>query len=108
MDNINIYEVSRDEYAGFLGQIKPDMREAKTIDYDNETILKVFSKNTGIHYCSRVIPHNEQEEEKYYVYNMPQDNERQPPHAVRKIMLATREEVQNFFQILSKIQKGEN
>ena len=107
MKNIDIYEVSRDEYAGFLGQIKHDAKLVETIKEDNATILKVYSVNDGTHFCSRVIPNNEEEEEKYYVFNMPADDERKPPEAIRKIILSTKEEVQAFFDVLGKIQKGE-
>jgi hypothetical protein len=106
MKNIDIYEVSRDEYVGFLGQIKLNARRAETVEEDNNTILRVYSANTGVHLCSRVIP-KEEGEEKYYVFNMPADDERKPPEAIRKIILSTKEEVQTFFDILSKIQKGE-
>lgn len=39
---------------------------------------------------------------------MPLDEERQPPRAVRKITLETKEEVQAFFDALSKLKKEQD
>ena len=108
MNNYNeIYEVSRDEYVGFLNQIKPDARFNETIEDENYFFIKVYSKNNGTHFCTRIMPKTTDEEGHYYIFNMPADNERCEPIAIQKIKLETREEVQNFFDILSKIQKGE-
>ena len=103
----DIYEVSRDEYVGFLNQIRPSARATKTLEEKNYTILNSYSIKNNNHLCTRMIPKNEDEIEKYYVINMPDDDERQAPKAVRKIVLESKEEVQTFFDILSKLQKGE-
>ena len=102
MDN-EIYEVSRDEYVGFNDQIKPEYKETAIFHLEDCTIIKVISKKTGKHLCTRVIP--EEDTEHYYVFNMPDDDERQPGKPVKKIVLETKEEVQTFFDILSKISK---
>ena len=46
--------------------------------------------------------------EHYFIFNMPEDNERIAPKPVMKVTLETKEEVQTFFDILNKIQRGEN
>lgn len=107
MDN-EIYEVSRDEYVGFLNQIKPDAYFSETIEEDNYFFIKVYSKNSGTHLCTRIMPKSTDEEGHYYVFNMPDNEERCAPIAIRKIHLETREQVQEFFNALSKIQKEMN
>ena len=102
MDN-SIYEVTRDEYAGFIGQLNKQKCEMEHYLQDNVTFIKIKSKTTGTHLCTRVIPEND--EEHYYVFNMPLPEERIPPKPVRQIKLETKEEVQAFFDALSKIQK---
>lgn len=102
MDN-NIYEVTRDEYAGFIGQLNKEMMDVEQFYQENMTFIKIKSKNTGIHLCTRIIP--DEGEEHYYVFNMPADDERIAPKPVMKIQLDTKEEVQAFFDALNKIQQ---
>lgn len=104
MDN-SIYEVTRDEYAGFLGQLNKTLCDIEQCYQEDCTILKVKSKKTGTHFCTRIIP--QEGEEHYFVFNMPEVEERVPPKPVQKIKLETQEEVQKFFEILGKIQQGQ-
>lgn len=92
MDNYNeIYEVSRDEYVGFLNQIKEEARFSETIEKEDYFFIKVYSKNNGTHFCTRIMPKTTNEEGHYYIFNMPEDNERCAPTPTRKITLETRE-----------------
>ena len=102
MDN-SIYEVSRDEYAGFIGQLNKQMCDIEQFYEDKMTIMKIKSKATGTHLCTRIIP--EDDVEHYFVFNMPAENERVAPKPVMKINLETREEVQAFVDILNKLQQ---
>ena len=102
MDN-SIYEVSRDEYAGFIGQLNKQMMDIEQFYEEDVTIIKIRSKNTGLHLCTRIIP--SEGEEHYFVFNMPASDERIAPKPVMKIKLETKEEVQNFFDALNKIQQ---
>lgn len=102
MDN-SIYEVERDDYVGFIGQLNKQMMDVEQTYKDDSNILSIYSKNTGKHLCTRIISQNGTE--KYYVINMPEDNERVAPRRVRQIKLETQEEVQAFFDVLNKIQK---
>ena len=102
MDN-SIYEVSRDEYAGFIGQLNKQMCDVEQFYEDKMTIMKVKSKTTGTHLCTRIIP--EDDVEHYFVFNMPAEDERVAPKPVMKINLETREEVQAFVNILNKLQQ---
>lgn len=101
MDN-SIYEVERDEYVGFVGQLNKTMMDVEQFFEEDLTIIKIKSKNTGTHLCTRIIP--SEGEEHYFVFNMPADEERVAPKPVRKITLETQEEVQEFFNALGKLQ----
>ena len=101
----DIYEVTQDEYAGFIGCIKRDTCDMETAHLEDVTKLSLVSKKTGKTLATRLV--YESGEEKYYVYNMPDDDERCAPKPVQKIVLEDKEEVQKFFEILQKIQKGE-
>ena len=104
----DIYEVSRDEYVGFLNQIKPECRETEIIGRGEPyTELNVFSKDKKRHFATRIIQSLEEDksEEKYYIFDMPLNSERQAPKKVRKITLETKEEVQTFLNAIAKIQK---
>ena len=102
MDN-SIYEVERDDYVGFIGQLNKQMMDVKQAYKDNSNVLSIYSKNTGKHLCTRII--SQDGTEKYYVINMPEDNECVAPKRVLQIKLETKEEVQAFFDALNKIQK---
>ena len=102
MDN-SIYEVDRDDYVGFIGQLNKQMMDVEQLYQDDLTIMKIKSKETGKHLCSRVITQDGPEH--YYIFNMPEDSERIAPKPIRQIKLETKEEVQAFFDALNKIQK---
>ena len=102
MDN-SIYEVERDEYAGFIGQLNKEKCTVEQLQESDFTIIKIKSKKTGTHLCTRII--SKDEIEHYYIFNMPENEERQAGRPVRKITLETPEEVQTFFDILSKVTK---
>lgn len=101
--NNSIYEVERDEYVGFIGQLNKSMMDVEQYYEQNNTIIKIKSKNTGLHLCTRIIP--DDDKEYYYIFNMPAENERIAPKPVRKITLDTKEEVQEFFNALSQLQR---
>lgn len=108
----NLYEVSRNEYKGFVEQIKPEYRRIEIEKVDKEhTAAKIFSINTGKCLCSRVTysaDYGEPESEKYYVFEMPEKYERQAPIPKQQLILETKEEVQAFFDFLAKKMKEEN
>lgn len=102
MDN-SIYEVERDDYAGFIGQLNKQMMDVEQYYENDMNIMKIKSKTTGTHLCTRIIP--DEGEEHYYIFNMPIDEERVEPKPVLKITLDNREEVQAFINILNKLQQ---
>ena len=104
MDN-SIYEVERDEYAGFIGQLNKTMMDVEQYYENDLTIMKIKSKNTGIHLCTRIIS---DEGEHYFIFHMPADDERIAPKPVLKVTLDTKEQVQEFFDALNKLQLEAN
>lgn len=108
----SIFEVTRNEYKGFVEQIKPECRRVETIELNGiHTATKIFSVNTGKCLCSRVVysaEYGEPEPETYYVFEMPEDYERQAPTPKLQLRLENKEEVQAFFDILAKQQKENN
>ena len=107
----SIFEVTRNDYKGFVEQIKPDCRRIEVVQINStHTAAKIFSKNTGKCLCSRVAysaDYGEPEPERYYIFEMPEDYERQAPIPKQQIVLKTKEEVQAFFDFLAKKAKEE-
>lgn len=97
----NIYEVERDDYVGFVDQLRKNMCSLKQEHNEGVTWYKIYSKTHGNLLCVREIYENG--EEHYYIFDMPKPEERQAAPAKRKIVLEDKEEVQSFFDILSKI-----
>ena len=103
MDN-DIYEVDRDEYTGFLMQLNKEMMSLEEYSYLDCYFLKIISNKTGKHLCTRIID-NKTDDEHYFIYKMPDDDERIKPKGVMKVTLETKEQVQQFFDALSKLQR---
>lgn len=102
-----MYEVSRDEYKSFIEQIKPECRRVELDKLDwRLTAAKVYSVKSGRCLASRVFDHrqevNNPEPERYYIFEIPEANESLPPIPKLKINLETREQVQAFFNAVSK------
>lgn len=102
----SIYEVERDEYVGFVNQLNKEMMDTEQYYEKDLHIIKVRSKKTGIHLCTRII--TDDGPSHYYVFNMPLEEERIEPKPVMKITLDTKEEVQAFFNALNKLQGEKN
>ena len=98
----DIYEVTRDEYTGFIMELNKAMMDV-TISYEEDlAIEKIFSKKTGKLLCTRVL--SNEEEPHYFIYDMPEQEEKIPPKAVLKINITTKEEAQSLFDALNKMQ----
>ena len=104
--NNSIYEVERSEYKIFIDQL--DLTKVHTEEswLEQLHIVKIISNKTNKHLSSR-INDAELEEEHYFIFNYPDNDERIEPKPVRKITLETKEEVQAFFDALSKLQSEE-
>lgn len=104
--NKDIYEVTRDEYVGLIGEMRTDCFDMEKDYQESNTYIRLRSKQTGKLMTERIIQDNS--EEKYYIFELPEDNERQPPKKIRQYKLETKEEVQAFFDILNKLQENKN
>lgn len=102
MDN-EIYAVERDDYAAFIGQLNKNLMDVVEKRDEDTLTLQIFSQKTNKHLCSRVITLEDGNEE-YFIFNYPDSDERIAPKPVMKITLETKEEVQEFFNILNKIE----
>lgn len=112
MLDYSIYEVTRGDYKGFVQQLKPEYREVKVEEIGNtHTATKIYSKKTGKCLCSRIsytAEYGEKEPEKYYIFEMPDDDERGPAVPFVNLQLETKEEVQAFFNFLAQQNKEKN
>lgn len=100
----NIYEVSRDEYVGFVSQINPRAKTIRQETTESSTIIKTYSATNKKLLCAREI-YKESEEEHYYVFEMPPEEDRIAAKPVQKIVLESKEQVQAFFNALSQLTK---
>lgn len=109
MSNNSIYEVERNDYVSFIGQLNKSLMDLEHGVLKDCNYIKILSRKTGKHLCTRIISHDEEHEgeEHYFIFNYPGDDERIAPKAIRQITLKTQEEVQAFFDALNKIQKEE-
>ena len=106
MEN-DIYEVDREEYKTFLGQLdttKTHLEESWEGE-DSIQIIKVVSDKSNIHLCGRIRDYK-LEKERYFIFNYPDADERLRPKPVLHLTLNSREEVQDFFNAISELQKA--
>lgn len=99
-----LYRVSRDEYAGVLMQTNPKYIDIEECNKATEDIIKVKTKD-GIHLTTCIVPKNQDEVTRYYVYNLPRGDAYLPPQPVRKIVIETQEEFKKFLEALGKREK---
>lgn len=102
--NKEVYEVTKDEYTGFVDQMLPEACLVKRADTRIRTSQIILSKKNKKLLCKQEFD-KQTNTMHYYVYNMPDDDERRPAPAKRIMNLQTREEVQAFLNAISKIQK---
>ncbi len=107
IDN-EIYEVSRAEYKSFVETIKLETRDVKErIIDDKHKTIEIFSKKTGKCLIGRVIHIDEEnhEPEKYYIYEMPDNDERLAPIPKIQVVLETKEQVQKFLEGMKRMKE---
>ena len=101
-----IYEVTRDEFKGFLDELKPECVDYRICQTGDNKIIRVFAKDSMDRlFAEQILLEGNAQ---YYIYEMPRNDERQVSKPIRKIVLETKEEVEKFFEVLNKIQKGEH
>ena len=97
-----IFEVSRDEYNGFIDWLKPGSYQKEN---DNDgTEQRYVSKLTKKILCARI---NNSEEIKYYIFELPEPQEKlDQPIRRAKLTIETPEQLEALFTILG-LKKGE-
>lgn len=106
--NLDIYEVSRIEYSSLVETIKPEAREIMQYIIEDYKYIDIYSKNTHNKLTSRVVYIGDNEilnSEKYYIYNLPLPEERNPDIPKYKLELKTREEVQAFLDAMKQMRE---
>lgn len=91
-----LYEVTASDYTNFIRTLKRG-----TYKVEPTEVGKIIRhKITGT-----PLAEQNNETHKVYIYNFPPDEDRVAPVPVRRLHLNTREEVQAFFDALSKMYK---
>ena len=98
-----IYQVERDEYAGFIGSLKTDCFDMEKVYQEEYTLIKLVDKETRQIVTKRIIYEDGKEE--YFIYYLPDNTKRLAPKKIRQYRLESKEEVKTFFDILNKLQK---
>ena len=97
----SIFLVEREDYKAFVERLKVEAIEVKEEELTRSSAAtKVFSKKTGKCLCSRV--YSAEADEKYYIFEFPDDDEWGPPIPKRKITLETNEQVQLLFDFIRR------
>ena len=68
MKDNSVYEVERDDYVGFLAQLNKEKMDVEQHFESTMVIMKIVSKATGTHLCTRIIP--EDGDEHYFIFNI--------------------------------------
>lgn len=107
----DINQVTRDDYKYFIDQINFDFikTETRSIDENHDAIFLISSKSNkdlAARVFSILENEDERDAERYYIFEMPSDEERKEPTPRVRINLKTRKEVQAFFDALSEYQKA--
>lgn len=102
----DIYEVERNEYAGLIGEMKTHCFDMVKEYTETSTIIKLISKKTNKLITKRII--HEDGDEQYFIYEMPDNDERIAPKRILQVTLETKEEVQHFFDALNQLRSKKN
>ena len=108
--NDDIYEVEKEDYISFLQTLKPSycIQKQNQIDDWHYEITET-SKLTNKLLCKKIVTLDLKKEyvadERYYIINLPEDEESQEPDGKLRIELKTPEELKAFFKIISECSK---
>lgn len=100
-----LFRVTKDEYVSFLETIKPNIKDTRFVEETKYNRIQIYNKNSNQLICERYTPKTEDGTSKFYIYLIPESIDRLSPIPHTKINLETREEVQAFFDFLSKRDK---
>ena len=101
--NKEIYEVTLDDYKGFYLRLIKQFYKFVTVETDDYLYDRTYLNDELI--CERVIPSNENESIRYYIYTIPGIKYFLPPQPIRKVELTNKEDVQHLFEIINSALK---
>lgn len=106
MEN-NIFEVTYDEYKGFVDQLIKDKIVSSIANDENYTSVSIYSIKTHNRLAAIYTPMENNEDTKvhYFVYNMPEDDERKSARPVQQIKLENTDEIKAFMALLNEINR---
>lgn len=104
--NESIFLVEREDYKALVERLKVEKIRTEKIEEREYTIIKVFGIDSDECICSRkTYREGANKPEEYYIFKLPEPDEWGDAIPKRKIILETKEEVQAFFDVLSKLRK---
>lgn len=105
MNNESIYLVSREEYKSVIERLIPEKVRTEQIEDRTFSLVKIFSVNTNDCICSRKTYCDRETPEEYYIFKLPEADEWGEAIPKKKLVLETKEEVQNLFNFISQLAK---
>ena len=104
------FEVDRVDYKNFFQTLKPDCKKIEEKQLDGGfTAVETYSVKNNKYLASRVYNiEDDSIPEKYYIFELPDADEVNPPLPYTRIVLDSKEQVQAFFDCLSKSKEEEN
>lgn len=98
----DIYEVTHNDYRGFVRQLNSlRVNKVPIKNADNITIGEEFHSNKNDILLCAMVQEDEEQPIKYYIINMPDDDERVAAKPVRHVILREPEEVKLFLDFIS-------
>lgn len=112
MTNKDAYEVERADYQSFCEQLRMSHFRTEIISLEDGLMeIRLISRTTehcvaGRIYDSRELPIEQLKPQRYFIFETPLPEESRAPIPKTRLHLETREEVQAFFDAISRLQKA--
>ena len=98
----DIYEVTHNDYRGFVRQLNSSRVSKVPIkNADDITIGEEFHSNKNDILLCAAVQEDEEQPVKYYIINMPDNDERIAAKPVRHVILREKEEAKLFLDFIS-------
>lgn len=105
-----IYEVTYDDYRGFIDQLIPDKIIHLAVGEEEYNVDKIYSKVSKRCICEHWIPrasHEKELEEKFYIFIIP-DEERKAARPIKRVQITEKEDAEKIMNILMNAMRKEN
>ena len=112
MTNKDAYEVERADYQSFCEQLRmPHFQTEMHLLEDDAMEVQLISRTTGRCVAGRIydpreLPVEQLNPQRYFIFETPLPEESRAPIPKTHLHLETREEVQAFFDAISRLQKA--